>query len=73
MEMSAEEKTVTMQFEEGDSFIMKMEGQDTPTGYPTLREAIQPTLPTLVRISQLTELDRIYGKEDQEKGRRKIG
>jgi len=73
MEVSAEEKTVTMQFEEGDSFIMKMEGQDTTTGYPTLREAIQPTLPTLVRISQLTELDRIYGKEDQEKGRRKIG
>jgi len=73
MEVSAEGKTVPMRFEEGDSFIMKTEGQDTTTGHPTLREAIQRTFPTLVRISQLIEPDRIYGTEDQEKGRRKTG
>jgi len=72
MEVSAEGKIVTMQFEEGDSFMMKTKGQNTTTGYPTLREAIQRTFPTLVRISQRIELDRIYDKEDQDKGRRKI-
>jgi len=66
-------KKSNMRFEEGDSFIMRMEGQDTTTGYPALREAIQRTFPILVRISQFTEPDHIYGKEDQEKGRRKIG
>jgi len=40
MEVSAEGKTVPMRFEEGDSFVMKTEGQDTTTGHPTLREAI---------------------------------
>jgi len=53
--------------------MMKTEGQDTTTGYPTLREAIQLTFPTLVRRSQLTEPDRIYGTENRGKGRRKIG
>jgi len=62
-----------MRTDEGDTFIMKTEGQDTTTGYPTLRGAIQRTFPTLVRLSQLTELDRIYGIEDREKGKREIG
>jgi len=73
MEVSAEGKLVTMRFEGGDTFMMKTEGQDTTTGYPILREVIQRTLPTLVRISQLTELDCIYGIESREKGRRKVG
>jgi len=68
----AEGKLVTMHFEAGDTFTMKTEGQDTTTGYPTLREAIQRTFPTLVRISQQTETDRIYGIENSEKGRRKM-
>ena len=41
--------------------------------YPTLREAIQRTSPTLVRISQLTEPNRIYGLEERKPGKRKIG
>jgi len=41
MEVSAEEKLVTMRFEGGDSFTMKTEGHDTTTRYPTLREAIK--------------------------------
>jgi len=56
MEVSAEGKSVTMRFEGGDTFTMKTE----TTGYPILREVIQRTFPTIVRISQLTELDRIY-------------
>jgi len=73
MEVLTEGKLVTMRFEGGDTFMMKTEGQDTTTGYPTLREAIKRTLPTLVRISQLTEPDHIYGVESREKGRKKIG
>jgi len=52
---------------------MKTEGHDATTGYSTLREAIQRTFATLVRLSQLTEPDRIYGTDDREKGKRKIG
>jgi len=33
-------KLVKMRTENGDTFIMKIEGQDTTTGYPTLRKAI---------------------------------
>jgi len=73
MEVSAEGKLVTMRFEGGDTFTMRTEGRDTTTRYPILREAIQRTFPTLVRISQLTEPDRIYGTEIREKGKRKIG
>ena len=40
MKVTAEGKSVTMRLEGGDTFMMKMEGQDTTTGYPTLREAI---------------------------------
>ena len=56
-----EVKIVEMQTVHGETFIMKTEGQDTTSGYPTLREAIQRTSPTLVRISQLTEPNRVYG------------
>jgi len=73
VEVTAEGKLVTMRTDEGDTFMMKTEGQDTTTGYPTLREAIQRTFPTLVPLSQLTEPDRIYGTEDRKKGQRKIG
>jgi len=73
MEVLEEGKLVIMQFEEGNTFKMKTEDQDTTTGYQTLREAIQRTFPTLVRLSQLTEPDRIYGTENREKGKRKIG
>jgi len=52
---------------------MKTEGQDTTSGYATLREAIQRTSPTLVRISQLTEPNRVYGLEEKRQGKRKIG
>jgi len=40
-------KLVKMRTENGDTFMMKTEGQDTTTGYPTLREAIQRSSPTL--------------------------
>ena len=73
MEVLEEGKLVIMRFEEGNTFKMKTEDQDTTTGYQTLREAIQRTFPTLVRLSQLTEPDRIYGTENREKGKRKIG
>ena len=43
-----EGKLVKMQTENGETFSMKTEGQDTTTGYPTLREAIQRTSPPLV-------------------------
>jgi hypothetical protein len=45
MEVLAEGKQVTMRFEGGETFMMKTEGQDTTTGYPTLREAIHRTFP----------------------------
>jgi len=67
-----EGKTVLMQTANGETFIMKTEGQDTTSGYPTLREAIQRTSPTLVRISQLIEPNRVYGLEEKKQGRRKI-
>ena len=62
-----------MQTANGETFGMKTEGQDTTSGYPTLREAIQRTSPTLVRMSQLTEPNRVYGTEEKRQGRRKIG
>jgi len=68
-----EGKIVEMQTVNGETFIMKTEGQDTTSGYPTLREAIQRTSPTLVRISQLTEPNRVYGLEEKRQGKRRIG
>jgi len=73
IEVMDEGKLVTMRTDNEDIFMMKTEGKDTTTGYPTLREAIQRTFPNLVRLSQLTEPDRIYGTEDRKKGKRKIG
>jgi len=55
MEVSADGKQVTMRFEGGETVVMKTEGQDTTTGYPTLREAIQRTFPTLVRLTHRTK------------------
>ena len=52
---------------------MKTEGQDTTSGHPTLREAIQRTSPTLTRMSQLTEPNRVYGTEETKRGHKKIG
>ena len=49
IEVSAEGKLATIRFEGGDTFTMKTEGEATTTGYPTLREAIPRTFPTLVR------------------------
>jgi len=66
-------KIVHMRAENGEAFHMKAEGQDTTSGYPTLREAIQRTSPTLVRMSQLTEPNRVYGTEEKRQGRKKIG
>jgi len=40
VQVSAEGKLVTMRTNGGDIFRIKTEGQDTTTGYPTLREAI---------------------------------
>jgi len=40
VEAQEESKLVKMRAENGDTFMMKTEGQDTTTGYPTLREAI---------------------------------
>jgi len=68
-----EGKIVQMQTANGETFNKKTEGQDTTSGYPTLREAIQRTSPTLVRLSQLTEPNRVYGTEEKRQGRRKIG
>jgi len=48
VDLREEDKTVKMQTVNGETFIMKTEGQDTTSGYPTLREAIQRTSPTLV-------------------------
>jgi len=66
-------KLVRMRTENGKAFMMETEGQDTTTRYPTLREAIQRTSPTLVRLSQLAEPNRIYGTEERKPGKRKIG
>ena len=63
VEIREEGKLVNMQTEHGETFIMKTEGQDTTSGYLTLREAIQRTSPTLVRLSQLTEPNRIYNDD----------
>jgi len=68
-----EGKLVNMQTEHGETFLIKTEGQDSISGYPTLREAIQRTCPTLVRLSQLTEPNRVYGLEEKRQGKRKIG
>ena len=73
VEIREEGKWVNMQTEHGETFIMKTEGQDITSGYPTLREAIQRTPPTLVRISQLTEPNRLYGLEEGKQGKREIG
>jgi len=53
--------------------MMKTEGQDTTTRYPTLREAIQRTSPTLVRLSQLIKPNHIYGTDERKPGKRKVG
>ena len=71
--LSEEGKTVQMQTANGETFSMKTEGQDTTSGYPTLRKAIQRTSPTLVRMSQLTEPNQVYGTEEKRQGRRKVG
>jgi len=73
VEANREGKLVKMRTENGDTFMMKTEGQDTTTGYSTLREAIQRSSPTLVWLSQLTEPNRIYGTDKKKPGRRKIG
>jgi len=73
VEIREEGKWVNMQTEYGETFLMKTEGQDITSGYPTLREAIQRTSPTLVRLSQLTEPNRVYGLEEKRQGKRKIG
>jgi len=73
VEIKDEGKLVKMRTENGDTFMMKTEGQDSTTGYPTLREALQRTFPTLVRLSQLTEPNRIYGTDERKPGKRKIG
>jgi len=48
VEVKDEGKLVKMRTDNGDTFMMKTEGQDTTTGCPTLREAMQRTSPTLV-------------------------
>ena len=60
------------QTEHGETFLIKTEGQDITSGYPTLREAIQRTSPTLVRLSQLTKPNRVYGLEEKRQGKSKI-
>ena len=68
-----EGKLVNMQTEHSETFLMKTEGQDISSGYPTLREAIQRTSHTLVRLSQLIEPNRENGLEEKRQGKRKIG
>jgi len=68
-----EGKLVKMQTEHGETFLMKTEGQDINSGYPTFREAIQRTSTTLVRLSQLTQPNRVYGLEEKRQGKRKMG
>jgi len=48
VEIRDEGKLVKMRTENSETFMMKTEGQDTTTGYPTLREAIKRTSSTLV-------------------------
>ena len=71
VEAKNEGKLVKIRSENWNTFMMKTE--DTTTGYPTLREAIQRTSPTLVRLSQLKEPNRIYGTDKRKPGKRKIG
>ena len=73
VEAKEEDKLVKIRTENGNTFMMKTEGQDSTTGYPTLWEAIQRSSPTLVRLSQLTEPNRIHGTDERKPGRRKIG
>jgi len=73
VEIREEGKWVNTQTEHGETFLMKTEGQDIISGYSTLREAIQRTSPTLVRQSQLTEPNRVYGIEEGKQGKREIG
>jgi len=68
-----EGKLVNMQTEHGETFLMKTEGQDITSGYPDICEAIQRTSLTLVRLSQLTEPNCVYGLEEKRQGKRKIG
>jgi len=46
VEVKDEGKLVKMRTENGDAFMMKTEGQDTTTGYPILREAINLSHPS---------------------------
>jgi len=73
VEIRDEGKWVILQTEHGETFLLKTEGQDITSGYPTLREAIQRTCPTLVRLSQLIEPNRVYDLEEKRQGKRKIG
>jgi len=73
VEIRDEGKLVRMRTENGETFMMETEGQDTTTGCPTLREAIQRTSPALVRLSQLTKPNCIYGTEERKLGKGKIG
>ena len=41
VEIREEDKWVNVQTEHGETFLIKTEGQDITSGYPTLREAIQ--------------------------------
>ena len=50
-EIREEGKWVQMQTEHGETLLMKTEGQDTASGYPTLREAIQRSSPQMWRIA----------------------
>jgi len=69
VEIKDEGKLVKMRTDNGDIFMMKTEGQDTTTGYPALREAIQRTSSTLVRLLQLTQPNRIYGTDERNRAR----
>jgi len=44
VEVKHEGKLVKMRTNNGDTFMIKTEDQDTTTGYPTLQESIQRTL-----------------------------
>ena len=54
VEATDEGKLVKMRSENGDTFMMKTKGQDTTTGYPTLREAIQRCVTIIMTIIKLT-------------------
>ena len=71
VEIREEGQWVKMQTDHGETLLMKTEGQDITSGYPTLREAIQRTSPTLVRLSQLTEPNRVYGLEEGNQARKR--